>query len=289
MYRTSLTIFLSLWLAVGLVAKESQPELEGITVKIMVNAYLATDYDTVETLFHKLSTENKEKFLKEAVDLLDQLFDARVCLSNLPEVELKQFGESGSLQIKRTQLLGRLTLSLFEESVKEPQRAASVAERNLRVAQPVAPFSPPGHDDGYITLGSYGRVYIKGLDAGEIMDAVKFHLSKFIPNGKKAAGKKYFVAYYVGDIVPITSLSDELNESKNTSGYDGTFGALPNIIMQVVEPDSWNTENGGEIAIHFATKSLAIRQTAEVHKQIEDLLHQIRQINAAHESQMQVR
>jgi len=43
----------------------------------------------------------------------------------------------------------------------------------------VAPFAVPAIDDGFITLGSYGRVYIKGLSALEVKDIINFHLAKY--------------------------------------------------------------------------------------------------------------
>ena len=64
------------------------------------------------------------------------------------------------------------------------------------------------------------------------------------------------------------------------------FGDIFSIITTVIEPESWDPQvsmNGmgmgeGMISMHPATQSLAIRQTEEVHSQIEDLLVQIRKM-----------
>ena len=168
-----------------------------------------------------------------------------------------------------TKFLAHLTLLLFEESAKETQCPQNlVIPGQVPVSYPVIPAQA-------------------GIQTNEV------HTAPLDPrlrggDGKKAKGEKLVKSYYVGDFVPM-SMGGELNESKNTSDNNMAFGRLSNIIMQVVKPDSWNKENGGEIAAHFATKSLAIRQTEEVHEQIEDLLNQMRQINAAHESGTAVR
>ena len=314
MIRTSLVALLSLCLAVGLVAKEpdSQPqsELETIAVNIMTKAFQVGDYDTVEALFGKLSPEKKKEFLQEAAEMtlscqsqmtaealgstttVDAVLMAAVQAQpdSLP-LAIEQWMEAKQLQ---TQLLGRLTLSLFEPAVGEKPtalvvhedaqtceqavyvlkntKAEEVAEiinqylRRLREvisnhpdsasphlrsilareiivvadvennslvisadlqyfhdimklieeidrsphephelstaplvpalvpsAPPVAvappgmqPVALPRHDDGFITLNSYGRVYIKGLDASEIIDAITFHLSR-IEEGPRVA------------------------------------------------------------------------------------------------------
>ena len=76
-----------------------------------------------------------------------------------------------------------------------------------------------------------------------------------------------------------------------SGGYGGGmgggmgFGSIVQIIQTVIEPLSWSPNMGGEglgegmIEYHYATQSLAIRQTEEVHAQIEDLLTQIRKMN----------
>jgi len=59
------------------------------------------------------------------------------------------------------------------------------------------------------------------------------------------------------------------------------FADIQTIIMSVIEPNSWPMMGGdGDafMSFHYATQSLAIRQTEEVHAQIEDLLSQIRKM-----------
>ncbi|MCL2709670.1 MAG: hypothetical protein FWE95_02220 [Planctomycetaceae bacterium] len=322
MIRTSLVALLSLCLAAALVAKEpdSQPqsELEAIAVNVMTKAFQVADYDTVEALFDKLSPENKIKFLQEAnamtrtcyvelakavgemstpIMFADISFHSRMAgigmgITSADIVEA--LSETLELYTKekadQTQLLGRLTLSLFEPAVVATLQVAEIRQtplvvheldyhvprelvvyplkntqavevasilndyirnrlqvlKNLpdaplayhgqsdaivvpdeksnsliieatpqyfddimavieeidrsphepppvppvAVAPPgMAPFVLPGHDDGYITLNSYGRVYIKGLDASEIIDAITFHLSRYIEHERVAANQ----------------------------------------------------------------------------------------------------
>ena len=224
MYRISLIAIASLFISAVLVAKapaaEPLPDVEVYAVKIAINAYQVGDYDTAETLFHKLSLENKKMFLQAAVVMsevvlgrdvstLPQTFvdfsffvsadtsrGQKIEMEKVPEM-LEQWAEQ---KRKQTQLLGRLTLSLFEQpavvtpyhthggvaAMPQPYQSQKPMMIHPSAPQPAPPsMSPvvvPGHDDGFITLGSYGRVYIKGLEASEIIDAVKFHLSKFLDN-----------------------------------------------------------------------------------------------------------
>jgi len=55
--------------------------------------------------------------------------------------------------------------------------------------------------DGYITLGSYGRVYVSGLTVDECRDAIEFHLSKHLDHPQVAVdifsynSKAYYVVF----------------------------------------------------------------------------------------------
>jgi polysaccharide export outer membrane protein len=55
--------------------------------------------------------------------------------------------------------------------------------------------------DGYITLGSYGRVYVNGLTVDECRDAIEFHLSKHLEHPQVAVdifsynSKGYYVIF----------------------------------------------------------------------------------------------
>ena len=53
--------------------------------------------------------------------------------------------------------------------------------------------------DGFITLGSYGRVYVSGLTVDEARDAIEFHLSRFLDHPQVAVDVFAFnsKAYYV--------------------------------------------------------------------------------------------
>jgi general secretion pathway protein D len=60
------------------------------------------------------------------------------------------------------------------------------------------------------------------------------------------------------------------------------FGSIDQIIQSVIEPESWEmfgAQGEGVLQMHPSTQSLAIRQTEEVHAQIEDLLTQIRKMH----------
>ncbi|MCL2005067.1 MAG: hypothetical protein FWG73_02775 [Planctomycetaceae bacterium] len=75
-------------------------------------------------------------------------------------------------------------------------------------------------------------------------------------------GELFVKIYYVGDI-------------KNSDG-------LIEIIPAIIEPNSWvgNRPHGeGLIQAHAKTLSLAVRQTAGVHTQIEGFLTQVREVN----------
>jgi len=136
-----LSLFLSAMLVAKAPASEPSGELESIAINVMAAAYQVADYDTVETLFDKLSLENKKKFLQKATVLSkvdtgsmenppNTLVDARFAIEYAvatqfatdmatPAEVLEQWMEA---KTEQTQLLGRLTLSLFEQSAK-PQVA----------------------------------------------------------------------------------------------------------------------------------------------------------------------
>ena len=61
-------------------------------------------------------------------------------------------------------------------------------------------------------------------------------------------------------------------------GMGMNFADLQSIIYSIIEPNSW-MDGEASMSMHYATQSLAIRQTEEVHAQIEDLLTQIRKMN----------
>ena len=148
MIRTSLVALLSLCLAAALVAKEpdSQPqsELETIAVNVMTKAFNIGDYDTVEALFGKLSPENQKKFLETAVAMDETFVEAdftlRMQSASTPgtiDVLESLFEAYAKQKSKQTQLLGRLTLSLFEPAVEEKPTALVVHGREYQFPQEV--------------------------------------------------------------------------------------------------------------------------------------------------------
>ena len=54
--------------------------------------------------------------------------------------------------------------------------------------------------------------------------------------------------------------------------------SLVRVIQRTVEPDSWDARGGPGVAEYFAAgKSLVVRQTADVHKQVDELLGLLRE------------
>ena len=84
--------------------------------------------------------------------------------------------------------------------------------------------------DGFITLGSYGRVYVSGLTVNEARDAIEFHLSKHLDHPQVAVdvfsynSKAYFVIFQsaaMGERVlkfPFTGNETVLDAIANTDG-----------------------------------------------------------------------
>ena len=136
MSRMSFVLFASLLLSAMLATKvqaaDPPVDLETLAVKIMVKAFYVNDYETVELLFDKLSLENKKEFLQEAVEMtvidlenltggtlvdtmylgMIRLFSEIIDKSGGPYCTT--FSSFIELKGKQTQLLGRLTASLFE-------------------------------------------------------------------------------------------------------------------------------------------------------------------------------
>ena len=84
--------------------------------------------------------------------------------------------------------------------------------------------------DGFITLGSYGRVYVSGLTIDECRDAIEFHLSKHLDHPQVAVdmfsynSKGYYVIFQssaLGERVlkfPYTGNENVLDAISNTDG-----------------------------------------------------------------------
>ena len=224
MIRTTFLAFVTLFLPAVLVAEEPTADLEDIAVQIMLNAFDLGDYDTAETLFDKVSPKNKKMFLQAVITTMSLT------------------------ESKQTQLLGRLTLSLFEQA----ERCALSSTELLTSPRPYI----------FTTQEDKG---IRAQHSGDSM-LLRAHLPAVpLQALERAKGEMTIKIYYVGDIL------------KPGSSID-LFG----IITTVIDPDSWGyNEKGGNgvIEMHPATQSLAIRQTEDVHAQIADLLEQIRKIH----------
>jgi hypothetical protein len=139
MNRTTFLAFaLAIALAANAPANEPTNELEDIALNVIHTAYCVGDYDTVETLFDKLSADGKKKFLQKVTVSapLEMQGDPAVAtmLDSMIQMALTTQKEESHLdfirevylpaKIEQTQLLGRLTLSLFEQSATEKPQAA---------------------------------------------------------------------------------------------------------------------------------------------------------------------
>ena len=151
MFRIPLTALLSFLIAVPAFAQSDAPpvDLEAVAVKIMLKAFQVCDHDTVETLFDKLSVAGKKQFLYNATEMAmgdvletvikndgdlaalpfpDMMFMSMFAMLQIGKIEgdaktRAEVGEHASMILsaymlakkEQTQLLGRLTASLFEQ------------------------------------------------------------------------------------------------------------------------------------------------------------------------------
>ena len=112
---------------------------------------------------------------------------------------------------------------------------------------------------------------VQGLTASEIVDAVNFHLSKFVDN--PPTEHTFVRHYHVGDIW-----------CKDGSRFTSDTGSdFVNLITQVIEPQSWK-EEGIRIEYHVNAQDLAIRQTAEVHEKLAVFFDQFTRVGEVRES-----
>ena len=112
--------------------------------------------------------------------------------------------------------------------------------------------------DGFITLGSYGRVYVSGLTVDEARDAIEFHLSSHLDHPQVAVdifaynSKSYYVIFQsqaMGERVlrfPFTGNETVLDAIANTEGLQANSSrriwvARPvgNSNMPVILPVDW--------------------------------------------------
>ena len=341
-------VALSLFLSAMLVAKApaADPDLEAIAVGVMKAAYQVADYNTVEALFDKLSINNKKDFLREALTMSAVIFGRNLREGELPQTfldlgftvianterepkpkmeDMPEMFERWAMQkSEQTQLLGRLTLSLFEQSAEKPHAAKvypsvwqELVERR-RVSSTPRQYQRPDQRpesewqifrqlETPVTLDMDTNVPLEKalnmlcgavdivpyLDRAALQEAdispdamVRLPLVKASPFGgvlnmvldplgltwvvrnemlnittkKQARGDTFIRSYYVGDIIPET-----------ISGV-----TIQDTIMSVAAPQTWY-DGDKLMRFHHATQSLVIRQTEDVHAQIESLLNQMRQ------------
>ena len=86
-----------------------------------------------------------------------------------------------------------------------------------------------------------------------------------VTSKQRAGGRQTVVAYRVGEFVD--------QSSDDQAGFD----ELITLITTVVEPDSWQEVGGnGSVAANLPTGALVVRQTQDVHEQIQQLLSALR-------------
>ncbi|QDT43386.1 hypothetical protein Pan241w_34860 [Gimesia alba] len=103
-----------------------------------------------------------------------------------------------------------------------------------------------------------------------------------ITSRTRAQGKRVVVSYPVADLaIPIPLAGPVPNDEKIPSAISPAidFDSLIDIIQASVQPLSWETVGGsGSIRAHESTLSLVIRQSSQAHREIEDLLNQLRRL-----------
>lgn len=112
--------------------------------------------------------------------------------------------------------------------------------------------------DGYITLGSYGRVYVNGLTVDECRDAIEFHLSKHLEHPQVAVdiysynSKAYYVIFqssaqgervlkfpYTGNELVLDALANTDGLQANSSRRIWVSRPVGNSNKPVILPVDW--------------------------------------------------
>ncbi len=103
-----------------------------------------------------------------------------------------------------------------------------------------------------------------------------------IVSRQRAKGELIVTTYSVADVLPLLpdddvkpSVKPKLPAEQNAKGLSG----LIQIIQSTVSPDSWDVVGGpASVRAHEATLSLVVRQTCDVHAELQELLQQIRRL-----------
>ena len=112
--------------------------------------------------------------------------------------------------------------------------------------------------DGYITLGSYGRVYVNGLSIPECREAIEFHLSKALEHPQVAVdvysynSKEYYVIFqsatmgeqvlafpYTGNETVLKAIANTQGLAPNSSKRIWVARPVGNTHKPVVLPVDW--------------------------------------------------
>lgn len=113
--------------------------------------------------------------------------------------------------------------------------------------------------DGYITLGSYGRVYVNGLTVDECRDAIEFHLAKHLEHPQVAVdvfsynSKAYYVIFqsaamgervlkysFTGNEHVLDAIANSDGLMQNSSKRIWVARPVGNSNKPVVLPVDWN-------------------------------------------------
>ena len=104
-----------------------------------------------------------------------------------------------------------------------------------------------------------------------------------ITNRVRAKGELIVSTYAIDDLVRVLA-QDAMTTRTNAKTAKGNrveeLKAVSELITTTISPDSWDVAGGRGTIQHFgATDSLVIRQTSDVHKDICELLNQIRRLH----------
>ena len=184
----------------------------------------------------------------------------RNILSRLEEPFLCDFKNPITLRDAFYHVIKRTNINTVPDS-------SALADIGVTLDKPVnfrLSFPIPLHDALTYLANQHGLVW-------EVSDgAVKFTSEK--EKVRAMSTRVYYIGDFTGQFLPVTEDAEAAVGEVLSSG-------ITDFIMVMVAPKSWEV-NGGEgvMNFHFPTKSLAIRQTEDAHKQIEDLLHRVRQL-----------
>ncbi len=149
-----------------------------------------------------------------------------------------------------------LKYGAIRQTLRDPKVSARLAE--MGAIQQIGGEHMIG-PDGYITLGSYGRVYVNGLTVDECREAIEFHLSKALEHPQIAVdirsynSKDYYVIYqshanqemvvafpYTGNETVLKAIANMNGLAPNNSKRIWVARPVSNSNKPVILPVDWN-------------------------------------------------